>query len=185
MSLAVDIRKRLGTFALDVTFEADHETVVLFGHSGSGKSVTLAAIAGLQRPDAGTIRVGNRVVFDAAHNLDLSPQERNVGYVVQHLALFPHLTAAENIAYSLVGWHARDRARRVDELMGLLSLGGLGDRLPRQLSGGQKQRVALARALARPVDALLLDSRSPRWTRRCAATCARSCCGCAASSRSR
>ena len=157
MSLAVDIRRRLGTFTLDVAFEADHETVVLFGHSGSGKSVTLAAIAGLLRPDGGAISIGGRPVFDAARGIDLPPQRRNIGYVVQHLALFPHLTAAENIAYSLVGWDARRRARRVEELIALLSLGGLGGRLPRELSGGQQQRVALARALARPVAALLLD----------------------------
>ena len=157
MSVVVDIRKRLGTFSLDVAFEADHETVVLFGHSGSGKSVTLAAVAGLQRPDSGTIGVGGRAVFDAARDIDLPPQQRNVGYVVQHLALFPHLTAAENIAYSLVGWSASRRLERVEELLALLSLHGLGGRLPRQLSGGQQQRVALARALARPVDALLLD----------------------------
>jgi molybdate transport system ATP-binding protein len=155
--VSVDIHKRLGAFSLDVAFDVAHETVVLFGHSGSGKSVTLAAIAGLQRPDAGVISVGSRVVFDAAHRVDLPPQQRNVGYVVQHLALFPHLTAAENIGYSLVGWDASRRRRRVEELMALLSLDELGDRLPRRLSGGQQQRVALARALARPVDALLLD----------------------------
>jgi molybdate transport system ATP-binding protein len=157
VSVRVDIRKRLGTFALDVAFEAEHETVVLFGHSGSGKSVTLAAIAGLQRPDAGSIRIGGRAVFDAASGLDLPPQARNVGYVVQQLALFPHLTAAENIAYGLVGVSAPQRRMRVEALLSLLSLQGLGERLPRQLSGGQQQRVALARALARPVDALLLD----------------------------
>ncbi len=157
MNLAVDIRKRLGAFSLDVAFRAEHETVVLFGHSGSGKSVTLAAVAGLQRPDDGAISIGGRVVFDVARGVDLPPQRRNVGYVVQHLALFPHLTAAENIAYSLVGWTTARRVRRVNELLALLSLEGLGDRLPRQLSGGQQQRVALARALARPVDALLLD----------------------------
>ena len=157
MSVTVDIRKRLGTFALDVAFEAAHETVVLFGRSGSGKSVTLASIAGLQRPDAGAIGIGDRVVFDAARRVDVAPQQRDIGYVVHQLALFPHLTAAQNIAYGLVGWSAERRARRVDELMAMLSLEGLGDRLPRQLSGGQQQRVALARALARPVDALLLD----------------------------
>ena len=157
MSVVVDIRKRLGAFALDVAFEADHETVVLFGHSGSGKSVTLAAIAGLHTPDSGAVSIGGRTVFDAARRIDLPPQQRNVGYVVQHLALFPHLTAAENIAYSLVGWSRADRDARVEELMTLLSLHDLGARLPRQLSGGQQQRVALARALARPVEALLLD----------------------------
>jgi molybdate transport system ATP-binding protein len=155
--IRVDIQKRLGSFALDVAFEADRETVVLFGHSGSGKSVSLAAIAGLLRPDSGRIEVGGRAVFDSAAGIDLPPQRRNVGYVVQQLALFPHLTAAQNIEYGLVGASKDERRRRVAELVALLSLEGLEGRLPRQLSGGQQQRVALARALARPVDALLLD----------------------------
>ncbi len=155
--IRVDIQKRLGTFMLETAFEAGHETVVLFGHSGSGKSVSLAAIAGLLRPDAGRIEVGGRPVFDSALGIDLLPQQRNVGYVVQQLALFPHLTAAENIGYGLVGSSKGARRRRVADLVSLLSLGGLEERLPRQLSGGQQQRVALARALARPVDALLLD----------------------------
>ncbi|MGE0227343.1 MAG: sulfate/molybdate ABC transporter ATP-binding protein [Dehalococcoidia bacterium] len=155
--LSVGITKRLGDFMLDVAFEAGQETVVLFGHSGSGKSVSLAAVAGLLRPDAGRIEIGGRVVFDSATGVNLPPQRRNVGYVVQQLALFPHLTAAENVAYSLTRASAADRRARVAELFALLSLEGLENRLPRQLSGGQQQRVALARALARPVDALLLD----------------------------
>ncbi len=155
--ITVDIRRRLGAFALDVVFEADQETVVLFGHSGSGKSVTLASMAGLIRPDAGSIAIAGRTVFDAARGIDLPPQQRNVGYLVQQIALFPHLTAAENIGYSLTGWDREARARRVSELSVLLSIDGFEDRMPHQLSGGQQQRVALARALARPVDALLLD----------------------------
>jgi molybdate transport system ATP-binding protein len=155
--IAIDIRKRLGDFALDVAFDAEQETVVLFGHSGSGKSVTLATIAGLLRPDSGVISVGGRTVFDAAHGVDVPTQHRNVGYVVQQIALFPHLTARENIEYGLVGWRREARAQRVAELTALLSIKGLEGRMPHQLSGGQQQRVALARALARPVDALLLD----------------------------
>ncbi len=96
-------------------------------------------------------------MFDAAGGVDLPPQQRNVGYMVQQIALFPHMTADENIAHGLVGWSREDRAKRVAELKALLSLDGLGSRLPAQMSGGQQQRVALARALARPVDALLLD----------------------------
>ena len=155
--IAVDIQKRLGTFALDMRFEVDHETVVLFGRSGSGKSVTLASLAGLVRPDEGTLTIGGRVVFDAARGIDVPPQARNVGYLVQQLALFPHMTADENIAHGLVGWSREARMRRVSELKELLSLDGLGGRRPHQLSGGQQQRIALARSLARPVDALLLD----------------------------
>lgn len=155
--ITTDIRKRLGAFTLDVRFEVGHETVVLFGQSGSGKSLTLASLAGLIRPDDGSIVIGERTVFDAAGGVDLPPQQRNVGYMVQQIALFPHMTADENIAYGLVGWSREDRAKRVAELKALLSLDGLGSRLPAQMSGGQQQRVALARALARPVDALLLD----------------------------
>lgn len=155
--ISIDIHRRLGAFSLDVAFEAEHETVVLFGHSGSGKSLTLAAVAGLMRPDTGRIAIGGRTVFDASEGVDVPPQGRNVGYVVQQMALFPHLTAAENIAFGLVGWPRAVRDSRVRELSGLLSLRGLEERYPDQLSGGQQQRVALARALARPVDALLLD----------------------------
>jgi len=155
--IAIDVRKQLGPFTLDVRFQADSETVVLFGHSGSGKSLTLAAIAGLLRPDAGSIALNGRVLFDVARRIDVPPQRRRLGYVVQQLALFPHLSASANIGYGLGGWRRADRQRRVDELLALLSLQGLGARVPHQLSGGQQQRVALARALAAPVEALLLD----------------------------
>jgi molybdate transport system ATP-binding protein len=155
--IAVEVRKRLGTFDLDVAFEAGRETMVLFGRSGSGKSRTLAAIAGLMRPDAGSIRIDGRTLFDAARGIDLPPQQRNLGYLVQEIALFPHLTVEENIAFGLGGWRREARAARVRELQALLRIEDLGARTPAQLSGGQQQRVALARALARPVDALLLD----------------------------
>ena len=147
----------MGTFRLDVAFEAERELVVLFGPSGSGKSLTLGAIAGLRSPERGRIEIGDRVVFDAAEQINLPPQQRNVGYVVQQLALFPHLDVAENIAYGLRGLGRTERKRRTGELIALLKLDGLEERMPAQLSGGQQQRVALARALARPTDALLLD----------------------------
>lgn len=158
MSLTVDIERRLREFDLRVAIEAaDGEIVALFGHSGSGKSMTLRSIAGLERPDAGTITLGGRVLFDAVRGVDLPPHLRNIGLVVQHYALFPHLTAAENIAFGLTGWTREARARRIAELSVLLSIGGLEARMPHELSGGQQQRVALARSLARPVGALLLD----------------------------
>jgi len=158
VSLNALISRRLRDFALSVEVHADRgELVALFGHSGSGKSMTLRCIAGLERPDAGRVELNGRAVFDADGRVNVAPHLRNIGLVVQQYALFPHLTAAENIAYSLVGWSRAARAQRVEELLSLLSLGGLGGRWPRQLSGGQQQRVALARALARPVDALLLD----------------------------
>jgi len=158
MALALTIERRLRSFSLKAALEvADGECLALFGHSGSGKSMTLRSIAGLDRPDAGRIDLDGRVVFDAARRVNIAPHLRNVGLVVQHYALFPHLTAAQNIAYGLVGWDAPARRRRIAELIELLRLDGLGERMPHELSGGQQQRVALARALARPVSALLLD----------------------------
>lgn len=155
--LSIDIEKRLGVFDLRPRFEADDELVVLLGPSGSGKSLTLRAIAGLLRPDRGRIELAGTTVFDAASGVDLAPQARNVGYVVQNLALFPHLSIAENIGFALSGWSRQERRRRVEELVTLLGLRGLESRLPRSISGGQQQRVALGRALAARPSVLLLD----------------------------
>ncbi len=155
--LRVDIGLTVGSFELAVAFEAERELVVLFGPSGSGKSMTLSAVAGLRTPRRGRIEIDGRVMFDAAQRINLPPQRRNLGYVVQQLALFPHLDVAENIAYGLDGTGRAERRRRVDELVALLKLEGLERRTPVELSGGQQQRVALARALARPTSALLLD----------------------------
>ena len=155
--ITVDIQKRLGTFQLDVQFDADRETVVLFGRSGSGKSRSLAAISGLMRPDSGRIVVGGEVVFDATSSVNVPPQQRSLGYLFQQVGLFPHMTVDQNIGYPLAGWERTARTRRVEELKGLLRIEDLGARYPDQMSGGQQQRVALARALARPVRALLLD----------------------------
>jgi molybdate transport system ATP-binding protein len=146
---------RLGPFDYEAAFEADREIVVLFGHSGAGKSVTLQLIAGLLRPAVGRIAVEGRTVFDSASGLNLPPQERNVGYVVQDLALFPHMTAADNVAFGIP--RGRDRGVRSRELLSMLGLEGMERRFPRTLSGGQQQRVALARALARDARLLLLD----------------------------
>jgi molybdate transport system ATP-binding protein len=155
--LKVDFEKRLGDFHLHPAFEADDELVVLLGPSGSGKSLTLQALAGLMRPDAGRIGLPSGPVFDAATGLDVPPQGRNVGYVVQDLALFPHLTVAENMAFGLHRWPKQEQQARVRELMTLLGLDGLEQRLPREISGGQQQRVALGRALAARPPVLLLD----------------------------
>jgi molybdate transport system ATP-binding protein len=155
--LSVDFEKRLGAFDLRPKFEADEEMVVLLGPSGSGKSLTLRAIAGLLRPDRGRIEVPDGVVFDSAGGIDLAPQRRNVGYVVQNLALFPHLTVAQNIGFALSTWPRSERLGRIRELVELLGLTGLEERLPRAISGGQQQRTALGRALAARPRVLLLD----------------------------
>ena len=151
------IVKRFPGFTLDVAWTAAEGVVVLFGPSGSGKSLTLRCLAGLERPDHGRIVVNGRAFFDAAAGVELPPQQRRIGYVFQGYALFPHLTVGENIAFGLRGRPRVDQRRRAAEVMERLELGGLENRAPRELSGGQQQRVALGRALAVDPDLLLLD----------------------------
>jgi sulfate/thiosulfate transport system ATP-binding protein len=159
MSGAITVRgltKSFGAFRAvdDVSFEARAgEITALLGPSGSGKSTVLRMIAGLEQPDAGSIWVG-----DEEHT-DKTPQERRLGFVFQHYALFRHMNVRQNVEFGLrVRKTPRPEARsRVDELLELVGLGPFGDRYPDQLSGGQRQRVALARALAPRPEVLLLD----------------------------
>ena len=155
--VSVAITKRFPGFTLDVSWEAEQSVLGLFGPSGAGKTLTLQCLAGLIRPDAGRIVVGERVFFDAAAGVDLSPQQRRIGYVFQGYALFPHLTVVRNIAFGLQGRPRADRTRRAAEVIERLGLRGLEQRYPRELSGGQRQRVALGRALAIDPALLLLD----------------------------
>jgi len=154
MTLDFDARTTLGDFSYDARFEAGNEIVVLFGHSGAGKSLTLQLIAGLLRPAGGRIAISGAPVFDSTTGVNLPPQQRRLGYVVQDLALFPHMTVAENVAFGMTG---PERDRRLGEVLDLMHLGDFRDRKPRSLSGGQQQRAALARALAREASLLLLD----------------------------
>jgi molybdate transport system ATP-binding protein len=130
---------------------------VLFGPSGSGKTTVLRCLAGLERPEEGFIRFAGASWFDAARGACLPPQRRDVGFLFQDYALFPHLTLARNIAYSLGRLPAAEQRKTTQDLIDLLGLAGLEGRYPRQLSGGQQQRVALARAVARRPRLLLLD----------------------------
>jgi len=157
MGLFVDITKRLNGFSLEVSWEIGNELAVLFGCSGSGKSLTLRMLAGLLRPDGGRIRSAERVLFDGAGRVDLSPRERSLGYVFQDLALFPHMTVEENIFYGGHGIARPQRRERCHVMIHKFRLQGLERKLPGQISGGQKQRVAFARALIRRPSALLLD----------------------------
>ncbi len=155
--LSLHIRKQFDAFHLELDLDAPSEKItVLFGASGAGKSLTLAAMAGFLAPDAGRIVLGERVLFDAAGGVNLAPQARKIGMVRQDLALFPHLSAAGNIAYGMKGARG-DKEKRVRELLALMQLENFGARKPAELSGGQQQRVALARALAIEPDLLLLD----------------------------
>jgi molybdate transport system ATP-binding protein len=156
--LQVNIHRELPPFTLDLGFEMGEEVLVLFGPSGSGKSMTLQSIAGLVTPDRGEVVLDERVLFrrgDGRSYTNVPPQKRGLGYVSQGYALFPHLTVLGNIRYAL----GRDSAAREKSfaLINQMGLDQLADRYPRQLSGGQKQRVAIARALARDPEVLLLD----------------------------
>ncbi|MEZ5564682.1 MAG: ATP-binding cassette domain-containing protein [Gammaproteobacteria bacterium] len=156
MTLQVDIRRTLRSpgreFHLNVNFTTTTPLVVIFGHSGSGKSVTMQAIAGLLRPDNGRIVVGGDTVFDSSQQIDIPARRRGVGYVFQDYALFPHLSVAANVAFGMAG-----DARAVAGLLRSFAIEELADSFPAQLSGGQRQRVALARALAPRPRLLLLD----------------------------
>jgi len=155
--LDVRVVKRLSGFALDVAFGSDAAVTALLGPSGSGKSMTLRAVAGAIRPDDGRIVVDGEVLFDAARGIDLKPQARRVGYVPQQYALFPHLNVVGNVGFGLQDRRGPDARRRIAELLELVGLTGLERRRPHQLSGGQQQRVALARALVVRPRILLLD----------------------------
>jgi molybdate transport system ATP-binding protein len=155
--LEIALHKRFGAFELDVAFTMHNGLMVLFGPSGSGKSLTLQVIAGMVEPDAGYICLDGRPVFDSRRRLNVSPQQRRVGYVPQHYALFPHLTVAQNIGFGLTRLTRAARQQRIAELVDLFGLQDLVRQRPRQLSGGQQQRVALARAMAVQPQLLLLD----------------------------
>ncbi len=148
-------------FVLDVAFRSEVARLVLYGPSGAGKSLTLKAIAGLLRPDAGHIRVDGEALFDGAAGVEVPARARRFGYVFQEYALFPHLTVRQNIAFGLTRAWVNPRRdfvhAAVDRWLDRLELRPLAARYPDQLSGGQRQRTALARALAPEPRALLLD----------------------------
>jgi len=155
--LAVNIEKQVAGFQLKVAFTTDHEPLGLLGASGSGKSMTLRCIAGLETPSEGRIVLNGRVLFDSHKRINLPSRDRKVGLVFQNYALFPHLTVAQNIAFGMDHIPRQKRTAEVTKYLDQIDLTGLGDRYPHQLSGGQQQRVALARALAIQPDILLLD----------------------------
>lgn len=162
MSLLVDIHKHYDAFDLEVSFEAEHETLGFLGASGCGKSLTLRSIAGIIEPDEGKIVVNGRVYFDKAAGkkavVNLSPQERKSALLFQNYQLFPNLTVEANIAAGIPREAMkRSGAELIAQQLHRFGLEGLEKRYPLQLSGGQQQRVALARMLAATPDILMLD----------------------------
>lgn len=158
MSLIVNIKKNLGTFNLNVNFETEGGVTCLLGASGSGKSMTLKCIAGLVKPDEGYIALDGTVLFDSDKGINLTPQERRVGYLFQNYALFPNMTVKQNL---LCGMHAEKnkqiKEREMREMLSFLQLSGLENHYPHQLSGGQMQRAALGRILLNKPRLLMLD----------------------------
>jgi molybdate transport system ATP-binding protein len=160
VSLEARIRIDLGVFALDVALDAEPgQTVVLLGPNGAGKTTVLRAIAGLVPLDSGRVVLDGRVLDDPGARTWIPTERRQIGYVFQDHALFPHLTALENVAFGLRarGAHRRDARRRAQEWLERVGVGTHAGVLPPALSGGQAQRVALARALVPEPHALLLD----------------------------
>jgi molybdate transport system ATP-binding protein len=155
--LEARVCKRLGNFALDVAFQAIHGFTILFGASGAGKTTLLDCVAGLVRPDEGRIQIGARVLSDSSSRIEVPVAQRRVGYVLQSLALFPHLTVEQNVGYGLARLPRPERAERVASILGAFRIEYLGSRSAREISGGESQRVALARTLVTNPDVLLLD----------------------------
>ena len=156
MAVSVDIEKKLHGFTLKVKLESDGSPMGILGASGSGKSMTLRCIAGIQTPDSGRIVVNDKVLFDSEKKINLKPQERKVGYLFQNYALFPTMTVEKNIACGYRGDKKHLKAKVADYIE-RYQLNGLEKRYPGQLSGGQQQRVAIARALAMKPKMLLFD----------------------------
>lgn len=156
MAVKVNIEKNFRDFSLKVDFEGSSAAIGLLGASGSGKSMTLRCIAGIETPDKGRIVINGKTVFDSEAGIDLKPQKRRIGYLFQNYALFPTMTVEQNIRCGYRGEKSSAR-EKVADLIRRYHLEGLEKRLPSQLSGGQQQRVAIARALITKPAIILLD----------------------------
>jgi len=158
--LEAHVCKRIATasdFALDVDFHAAPGFTIVFGASGAGKTTLLDCIAGLIEPDSGRIAIGDQILFDAAARIHLPVEKRNIGYVFQDLALFPHLTVEENVEYGLSHLPSAERNQRTAAILAAFRVPHLARTRPGKISGGERQRVALARALVTDPVVLLLD----------------------------
>lgn len=156
--ILVDIKKGFGKFKLDINFESNNETLGLLGASGSGKSLTLKCIAGIEKPDSGKIILNNKVIFDSENNINIRTQDRRVGYLFQDYALFPNMNILENIKTGIREKLVENEKNKIAiNILKELELEDLARQMPYKLSGGQRQRVALGRILANKPEILLLD----------------------------
>lgn len=156
-ALQGNFRKRNADFILDVAFKASAGFTILFGASGAGKTTLLDCVAGLAQLESGRIAVGGRVLFDSASGIDVPTAKRRAGYVFQTLALFPHLSVEQNVAYGLNHLPHAERASEVSRILRAFRISHLSERPAREISGGESQRVALARTLVTDPEVLLLD----------------------------
>ena len=156
MKLYLNIRKTIGDFKLNMELSSEADKIGILGASGSGKSMTLRCIAGIETPDSGVITLDGRTLFDSSKKINVKPQDREIGYLFQNYALFPTMTVKENISCGI-----RDKDRKTDNEVNTyieqFHLTGLEGRYPHELSGGQQQRVALARIMAGKPKLVLLD----------------------------
>ncbi|WP_196000792.1 sulfate/molybdate ABC transporter ATP-binding protein [Clostridium sp. 1001271B_151109_B4] len=157
MSLHINITKNLSSFNLDVSMESKGGIIGFLGASGSGKSMTLKCIAGLEKADTGKIIINDKVLFDSQQKINIKTKDRRVGFLFQNYALFPHMTIKDNIEIGLDKISKEEKNKLSSNFIKKFGLEGLEKRYPWQLSGGQQQRVALARALITSPDVLLLD----------------------------
>ncbi len=156
MAIEVQIQKKLGKYELDIDWKSEKKRIGILGASGSGKSLTLKCIAGIEKPDSGKIMVGDQIFYDGTKKIHVVPQKRGIGYMFQNYALFPTMTVEKNIAAGLK-CSKKEQKARVEEMIERFRLQGLERRLPKELSGGQQQRVALARIMAYEPSVILLD----------------------------
>ncbi|MCF8068982.1 MAG: ATP-binding cassette domain-containing protein [Desulfobacterales bacterium] len=164
MNIDVSIKRQYSSksrnFNLSASFHSSDQFVVIFGPSGSGKTLTFKILAGLEKPDAGRIVFGDRILFDSEKKINIPARHRNIGYVFQDYALFAHMNVAENVGFGLNHGYKRlteSHRKSIDDFLDLFEISDLARLMPHEISGGQKQRVALARALILNPDMLLLD----------------------------
>ncbi|MBM7551127.1 molybdate transport system ATP-binding protein [Thalassobacillus pellis] len=154
--LTASFKKQLDYYLLDIDLNVDNELVVLFGRSGAGKTTILQLLAGLSKPADGWIKLNERTLYHQG-TIHHPTQRRNIGYVFQDYALFPHMTVKKNIQYGIRDENTAESRSHINKLVDMVSIGHLQKKYPHEISGGEKQRVALVRALAYRPDLLLMD----------------------------